>query len=193
MGQVKVFVDYKHRAGQLFGKGVTHIDAEHQIGRVVPAPGSGVVDVVLGIERVVSDEAVEQTALDREPVAHRRQIGEVGAPEVPELIRSADLGFVRGKAEVFGILPAVAHEFHAPARLLRGVFPDKGPCHVQVEFVDPRRRASVADPMIGGKVKVERISQIHEPPVVPVLVLSFVLLLRGAKTSPVYPLPGLLP
>lgn len=47
--------------------------------------------------------------------------------------------------------------------------------------------------MIGGKVKVERIAQIDESPVVSVRARGVDFLLRGAKAKPVHPVLGLFP
>src|SRR5581483_1707316 len=79
------------------------------------------------------------------------------------------------KPEILCVLTALPHEFHAPTRPLRGILAEVGPTHIQVQFVDPRRRPAVPPAMIGGKIEIERIAEIHKPAVAPVRLLDLAL------------------
>ena len=64
----------KKRASEFRVEGITRIDTHHQIRREVGAPGPRVVEIVLGVERIISNKAAEDSALQREPLAHGRKI-----------------------------------------------------------------------------------------------------------------------
>ena len=64
MGQVVVGVDDVDRGGELIAQWVAGVDPEHHVGRIVRHPGARVVKIVLGVQRFVAYETVEQARCD---------------------------------------------------------------------------------------------------------------------------------
>ncbi len=47
---MKIFIDDEKRPGPSLVERIARVRAEHQIGRVIPPPGTGIGEVILGIE-----------------------------------------------------------------------------------------------------------------------------------------------
>src|SRR6266496_3553101 len=84
VSQMKIAADDECGSRQLAGKRICRIDAEHEIRRKVRTPRPRVVEVVFGVERVVSDEAAEDAALNGQSLTHWQQVGDIGRAQVSQ-------------------------------------------------------------------------------------------------------------
>ena len=65
MREMKIIIDHKSRRRNFLRKCIARIDSEHQIWRVIRPPRTRVFKVVLGVERVVPNQAAEEPCLHR--------------------------------------------------------------------------------------------------------------------------------
>ena len=65
IGKMPVAVYHEHRSGQLTDERVARVDSHHQIRREISSPGTRIVEVVLRVQRVIADEAGEDSSLYR--------------------------------------------------------------------------------------------------------------------------------
>ena len=63
IGEVPVSIHNENRSGQLVVERVARVDAHHEIGRKISTPGTRIVEVVLRVQRVIADEAGEDSSL----------------------------------------------------------------------------------------------------------------------------------
>src|SRR5207245_1663028 len=91
MGEVPVTVDDEPCRRQIGANGVSSVEAEHQVRGKVGAPWPRVVEVLFRIERVVSDQAAEDPALEREPLAQWREVRNVRRAEMKEPVCAGEI------------------------------------------------------------------------------------------------------
>src|SRR2546423_1242654 len=72
-----VAIHHEESACQLAGERIAGIHAQHEIRREISAPGTRVVEIIFGVERIVADEAAEDPALHGEAFAHWRKIRDI--------------------------------------------------------------------------------------------------------------------
>src|SRR4029077_8420173 len=73
MREMVIIVDDESGHRDFFAEGVACVHSKHQVGSVIASPGTRVSEIVLCVERVVSNEAVEQARLQRQPFTYWRQ------------------------------------------------------------------------------------------------------------------------
>src|SRR3974377_507805 len=78
VGQVPISVDHEEGAREFRGQRIAAAHTEHKIRRVVSAPRTGIVEVVLGVKRIVPDETIEEAGLQQESLTEGGKIGKVG-------------------------------------------------------------------------------------------------------------------
>src|SRR6185369_13919154 len=84
VGQMPVSIHNEQRAGELLAEGIACGHSCHQVRSEVSSPGSAVVEVIFGVERIVADQAAEDSALQGEPFANGRKIRRICWPEVTQ-------------------------------------------------------------------------------------------------------------
>ncbi len=63
IGKMPITVHYENRSSQLVGERIARVDAHHEIGSEISAPGACIAEVVLCVQGVVADEAGEDSGL----------------------------------------------------------------------------------------------------------------------------------
>src|SRR6185436_269837 len=71
-GQMPVSNDEEKRAGDFPGERITRIHAHHEVRREICSPWSRVVQIVFRVERIVTDQAAENSTLNRKAFSNRR-------------------------------------------------------------------------------------------------------------------------
>src|SRR6185437_15563824 len=115
VGQVPVSTDQKKHAGEFRIEGITRIDTHHQIWREVGPPGPCVLEIVLGVERIVSNEAAEDSTLQREPLAHGRKIGPICQAKVTQSSIATQIRRRCGEAEELRVFASLHGQLRPPA------------------------------------------------------------------------------
>src|SRR5215467_9352470 len=110
-----VSIDYEECSGELVRKWITRVRAHHEVGREVCSPRSRVIEIILGVKRVVSDETAEDTSLHGEPFADRRKIRDVCWSEVTQEFESGDVGRSSGESEKLVILAGLRRQLNTRA------------------------------------------------------------------------------
>src|SRR5262245_61290730 len=113
--KVPIPIDHEESTGELFGERITHISAPHQIRCEVCSPGSRVIEIVFRIQRIVANKAGEDSGLQCQPLAHRREIRHIRWSKLSEEFVSSDVWSCSGKSKKFGILACVYGCFDTPA------------------------------------------------------------------------------
>src|SRR6476620_476975 len=109
-----VTVDDEQRARESLRERITRVRTHHQIRREVGAPGPRVVEIVLGVERVVADETAKDSRLQRKHLADRREIRNVRWSKVPQKLVAGDVRRRRGKTKELVILAGLRGQLDAP-------------------------------------------------------------------------------
>src|SRR6266550_7023110 len=108
---MEIAVHYEHGSGELLCEWVTRVDPHHEVGRQVGSPRTRVVEVVFGVQRVVTDQAREDSSLYGQPFPNRREKGNVRGAEVPQPPESREVRRGRRKSEYSGILSGLGRQF----------------------------------------------------------------------------------
>src|SRR5713101_1676005 len=117
--EMVIIVDDESGHRGFSAEGVARVHPKHQVGSVISCPGTGVGEIVLGIEGVVSNEAVEQARLQRQPFTYWRQVGDVRKPKVAQPIRAAYIRRRWREAEVLRVFADLHRQFHSPTGSFR--------------------------------------------------------------------------
>src|SRR5215469_756985 len=69
--EMRVIINHKPRYRDFSAEWIARVGTEHQVRCVVPSPRPRVIEVVLGVERIVADQAAEEPDLYRQAIAYR--------------------------------------------------------------------------------------------------------------------------
>ncbi len=154
MREMEIVIDDEGGHRDFLAEGVTRVHAKHKVGRVICSPGPGVREIVLGVERVVSNQTVEQARLQRQALTNWRQVGQVRKSEVAQPIRAANVRRRCREAEVLRVLARLHRQLHAPTGVFRSEPFHTGTSHIQIQFVHFECRAAIAEQVVGGMIEV---------------------------------------
>src|SRR5437764_216262 len=99
-----VSIDDKESARQLLRERIAHVHAQHEVRREVGAPGSRVVEIIFGVQRIVADETTEDAALNRQALTDRSEIRDVSWSQLAQYFVTTDVGSSRRKTKQFRVL-----------------------------------------------------------------------------------------
>src|SRR5215813_14015910 len=155
MGEMPVSVYQEKGPGYFLRERIAHVHAHHEVWGEIGAPRSGVVEIVLGVERVVADEAAEDATLNRQTLTDRCEVGNVRGPELPQEFITAKVWSGRRKTKQLRIFSCLSGQLHAPARVFGGFLSQIKRSHVDLRTIDVPRRATTSEDAVLRMVEIQ--------------------------------------
>src|SRR5579862_9956240 len=96
---MKIVIDHEDGGRHLGSEWILRIHAQHQVGSEIRTPWPCVVEIIFGVQRVVSDKTAENATLNGQALPYRGEIRNVGGAQMPQPLGVVEIRCSCGKPE----------------------------------------------------------------------------------------------
>ena len=167
VGQVPVPIHDEECAREFVCELIASVHPKHEIRREVCAPRARVGEIIFGVQRIITDETAEDSALQGEPFADRRKIRYVRRAEVSEPVGARKVGCCSRESKHLRVFAGLQRQLGAHGRAFRGRLPEVNCPHVYVLFIHVESGTAASEQVIRWVVEVIQVTEIQEPTILP--------------------------